>query len=281
MKEEFDIKMMKVSDLKPSSEMMGNVNISDDYDGLAAIIAGSKMRRYWDVDELASVIAEHGLIEPLRVLKYRGKYIVIDKKTRWEAILKSGIKEIPVLIGPGNWKYDERYWKLRVSPNGWEHLSNDFVYIQVKKSEDKILMWDSYENKTIEIVPVDKGTVDSCIESLKYFDGSIYLISDDEMDISRTLFKDNYPYVLYFEWKDITYNLDKVTADMDSFLRKNNLKIMNGVIWMIGDIKSSDAEYLEYELIPYEDEGYFDIQYMDVEGMPESVHMIVECQTGF
>ena len=67
---------------------------------------------------------------------------------------------------------------------------------------------------------------------------------------------------------------------MDSFLRKNNLKLMNGVIWMIGDIKSSDAEYLLDELIPYEVEGYFDIQCMDVEGMPESVHMIVECQTG-
>lgn len=50
------------------------------------------------IDELAESIKEHGIIQPIIVVKREGFYQIIAGERRWRASKKAGIKEIPAII---------------------------------------------------------------------------------------------------------------------------------------------------------------------------------------
>lgn len=58
-------------------------------------------RKNFDEDalqELASSIKEHGLIQPIVVQKQGDRYIIVAGERRWRASRKAGLKEVPVYI---------------------------------------------------------------------------------------------------------------------------------------------------------------------------------------
>ena len=58
-------------------------------------------RRLFDkekIDELAESIKEHGLIQPIIVVKNKDMYKIVAGERRWRAAKKAGLKEVPVCI---------------------------------------------------------------------------------------------------------------------------------------------------------------------------------------
>ena len=58
-------------------------------------------RKYFDKDkisELASSIAEHGLLQPITVRKNGERYKIVSGERRWRASRMAGLTEIPVII---------------------------------------------------------------------------------------------------------------------------------------------------------------------------------------
>ena len=56
------------------------------------------------LDELADSIREHGLIQPVIVVKKEDYYMIVAGERRWRAAKIAGLKKIPAIIK----KYDER-----------------------------------------------------------------------------------------------------------------------------------------------------------------------------
>lgn len=50
------------------------------------------------IDELASSIAQYGIIQPLLVQKRDDYYEIIAGERRWRAAMKAGLKEVPVIV---------------------------------------------------------------------------------------------------------------------------------------------------------------------------------------
>ncbi len=50
------------------------------------------------IDELAESIKEHGIIQPIIVVKNDDRYKIVAGERRWRAAKKAGLKEIPALI---------------------------------------------------------------------------------------------------------------------------------------------------------------------------------------
>ena len=57
-----------------------------------------------ELNELASSIKEHGIIQPLLVEKNKDKYVIVAGERRWRAAKIAGIKKIPIIVG----EYDEK-----------------------------------------------------------------------------------------------------------------------------------------------------------------------------
>lgn len=58
-------------------------------------------RRHFDkekLDELADSIKQHGLIQPIVVVKDNDMYTIVAGERRWRASKKAGLKEVPVII---------------------------------------------------------------------------------------------------------------------------------------------------------------------------------------
>ena len=50
------------------------------------------------IEELASSIAQYGIIQPLLVQKRDDYYEIIAGERRWRAARKAGLKEVPVIL---------------------------------------------------------------------------------------------------------------------------------------------------------------------------------------
>lgn len=80
MSEENQIKMISINSIEPNKE---------------------QPRKYFDEDkleELASSIKEHGIIQPLIVKQEEDYYVIVAGERRWRAARLAGLKEIPVII---------------------------------------------------------------------------------------------------------------------------------------------------------------------------------------
>lgn len=69
---------------------------------LAEIVADpDQPRRSFDesaLDEMAASIAEHGILQPIVVTPYKGKYQIVAGERRYRASLKAGLDKIPALV---------------------------------------------------------------------------------------------------------------------------------------------------------------------------------------
>ena len=58
-------------------------------------------RRYFDpeaLDELASSISQHGILQPLVVIPYGGGYQIVAGERRYRASKKAGLEKVPVIV---------------------------------------------------------------------------------------------------------------------------------------------------------------------------------------